>query len=128
MVVKSHFSAFLLVYVRIFTYLCGINLNRHQYGRNHQEARSAYPDIPRGDSMFHILSVFYPYHFYYQEQNQLFLGTWDYVLHYLDKQPFVNTQDTIRDHDDYRAIMHELAKSTSHSSCHRKPLRYTTTT
>lgn len=34
---------------------------------------------------FIFYQFFYPYHFYYQEQNQLFLGTWDYVLHYLDK-------------------------------------------
>lgn len=34
---------------------------------------------------FVFYQFFYPYHFYYQEQNQLFLGTWDYVLHYLDK-------------------------------------------
>lgn len=34
---------------------------------------------------FVFYQFFYPYHFYYQEQNQLFLGTWSYVLHYLDK-------------------------------------------
>ena len=34
---------------------------------------------------FVFYQFFYPYHFYYQEQNQLFLGTWDYVLSYLDK-------------------------------------------
>ena len=30
---------------------------------------------------------------------------------YINKQPSVNTQDTTRKNDDYRAIMHELAKS-----------------
>lgn len=34
---------------------------------------------------FIFFQFFYPYHFFYQEQNQLFLGTWEYLLSYLGK-------------------------------------------
>ena len=34
---------------------------------------------------FLFYQFFYPYHLFYQEQNQLFLMTWDYVLSYLEK-------------------------------------------
>lgn len=34
---------------------------------------------------FVFFQFFYPYHLFYQEQNQLFLLSWDYVLSYLEK-------------------------------------------
>ena len=34
---------------------------------------------------FVFFQFFYPYHLFYQEQNQLFLFSWDYITTYLDK-------------------------------------------
>lgn len=34
---------------------------------------------------FVFFQFFYPYHLFYQEQNQLFLSSWDYLTTYLDK-------------------------------------------
>ena len=34
---------------------------------------------------FVFFQFFYPYHLFYQEQNQLFLFSWDYIITYLDK-------------------------------------------
>lgn len=34
---------------------------------------------------FVFFQFFYPYHLFYQEQNQLFLFSWEYILTYLDK-------------------------------------------
>lgn len=34
---------------------------------------------------FAFFQFCYPYHFFYQEQNQLFLWSWEYILTYLDK-------------------------------------------
>ena len=34
---------------------------------------------------FVFFQFFYPYHLFYQEQNQLFLASWDYLKSYLDK-------------------------------------------
>ena len=38
---------------------------------------------------FVFFQYWYPYHFFYQEQNQLFLWSWDYIATYFDKPGYV---------------------------------------
>ena len=34
---------------------------------------------------FCFFQFWYPYHFFFQEQNQIFLWSWDYISDYFDK-------------------------------------------
>ena len=36
-------------------------------------------------AIFSFFQIFYPYHFFFQEQNQIFLWSWDYISTYFEK-------------------------------------------
>lgn len=77
-------SAFLLSNLIFFFYLC--NNQTYQIMNSNLKSFCIFIIYMLGAiACFAFFQFCYPYHLYYQEQNQLFLASWDYLTTYLEK-------------------------------------------